>query len=215
MATTDRTGKVVYPRGAMATYDLYLYIDGVPTVDRVDAALGEFAARWDGQMGWWITEAEDRGSGVRLRLIVEPHLGELAGRLGHPAMAMVALTTDDQRSDRDFVTELNTAATLQRTLGGTLYDPQVDTLFAFADAFNDHTQQRVVEYFNQRDRFEAEIDGATATRAALAGGMWAPDDEAVDTLVAEHRPWIVAASISLALLALFVAIAVHRACGSG
>lgn len=213
MAPADRTAKVVYPRGAMATYDLYLYIDGVPTVDQVGGALGEFAVRWDGQMGWWITEAGDRGSGVRLRLIVEPHLGELAPRLDYPAMAVVALTTDDQRSDRDFVTELNTAATLQRTLGGTLYDPQVDTLFATADAFDDHTRRRVVAYFNQRDRFEAEITGATATRAALVGGGWAPDDEAVDILVAEHRPWIVAASISLALLALFVAIAVHRACG--
>ncbi len=200
----------------MATYDLYLYIDGVPTVDQVGGVLGELAARWDGQMGWWITEAEDRGSGVRVRLLVEPHLGELGGRLGHPAMAMVALTTDDQRSDRDFVTELNTAATLQQALGGTLYDPQADTLFASADAFDDHTKQRVVAYFNQRDRFEAEIDDATATRAALVGGgVWSPDDEAVDTLVAEHRPWIVAASISLALLALFVAIAVPRACGGG
>jgi len=200
----------------MATYDLYLYIDGVPTVDQVGAALGEVTARWDGQMGWWITEPSDRGSGVRLRLLVEPHLGELGERLGHPAMAMVALTTDDQRSDRDFVTELNTAATLQRTLGGTLYDPQVDGLFASADGFDDHTKGRVVEYFNERDRFEAEITSATATRAALAGDTaWAPDDEAVDALVAEHRPWIIAASISLALLALFVGIAVHRACGGG
>jgi len=198
----------------MATYDLYLYIDGVPTVDQVGAALAELPARWDGQMGWWITEPEDRGSGVRVRLIIEPHLGELGPRLGHPAMAMVALTTDDQRSDRDLVTELNTAATLQRSLGGTLYDPQADALFGGADAFDDHLQRRVVEYFNQRDRFEAEIDGAAATRTALVGdAAWAPDDEAVDALVAEHRGWIVAASLSLAFLALFVAIAVHRACG--
>lgn len=200
----------------MATYDLYLYIDGVPTVDQVGAALAEQGARWDGQMGWWVTEPTDRGSGVRLRLIVEPHLGELGPRLGHPAMAMVALTTDDQRSDRDFVTELNTAAALQRALGGTLYDPQVDALFAAADAFDDHAQRRVVEYFNQRDRFEAEIDDAAATRATLVGDTaWAPDDEAVDALVAEHRSWIVAASVSLAFLALFVAIAVHRGCGGG
>jgi len=200
----------------MATYDLYLYIDGVPTVDQVGAALGELEARWDGQMGWWISEPEDRGSGVRLRLLVEPHLGELGERLGHPAMALVALTTDDQRSDRDFVTELNTAAALQRTLGGTLYDPQVDTLFATAESFDDHAQRRVVQYFNQRDRFEQEITSAAATRATLVGdAAWAPNDEAVDTLVAEHRPWIIAASISLALLALFVGIAVHRACGGG
>jgi len=200
----------------MATYDLYLYIDGVPTVDQVGTALAALPARWDGQMGWWITEPEDRGSGVRLRLIVEPHLGELGPRLGHPAMALVALTTDDQRSDRDLVTELNTAATLQRTLGGTLYDPQADALFAAADAFDDHVQRRVVEYFNQRDRFEAEIDGAAATRTALVGGAaWTPDDEAVDALVAEHRGWIIAGSVSLAFLALFVAIAVHRACGGG
>ena len=197
----------------MAGFDLYLYIDGVPTVDQVGVALGELPARWDGQMGWWITEASDRGSGVRLRLIVEPHLGELGERLVHPALAMVALTTDDQRSDRDFVTELTAAATLQRSLGGTLYDPQADCLSAQADCFADHAQQRVVEYFNQRDRFDAEIHGATATRATLAGDAgWAPDEMAVDALVAEHRPWIVACCLSLALLALFVAIAVQRAC---
>ncbi len=198
----------------MATYDLYLYIDGVPTVDQVGAALAELPARWDGQMGWWITEVEDRGSGIRLRLLVEPHLGELGARLDHPAMAMVALTTDEQRSDRDFVGELNVAATLQRALGGTLYDPQADALFATAGDFDAHVQQRVVQYFNQRDRFEAEATSAAATRAALTGGdLWGPDEAEVEALVAEHRPWIVAAYLSLGLLALFVAIAVHRACG--
>ncbi len=198
----------------MATFDLYLYIDGVPTVDQVGAALAEFPARWDGQMGWWVTEPEDPGSGVRLRLLVEPHVGPLAGRLGHPAMAAVVMTTDAQRSDRDFVAELNLAAALQRALGGTLYDPQADALFPDPEAFERHVQQRVVQYFNQRDRFEAEVAGAAATRAALVGDdLWAPDEAELEAVVRENRPWIIAALVSLAFLTLFVAIAVHRSCG--
>jgi hypothetical protein len=196
------------------TYDLYLYIDGVPTVDQVSRVLDEFGAQWDGQMGWWITDPKDRGSGVRCGLLIEPHVQPIAGRLSHPAMAGIAISTDEARVDKDFVNQLNVAAALHRVLGGSIYDPQSDALLTTHDELSEFASTKVVQYFNQGESFQREVEAAAEKRDLLGGSaLWEPSDEEMDSIIRENRGLMVAGLISLVFLAIFVMMAIQKSCG--
>lgn len=198
----------------MNTYDLYLYIDGVPTVDQVSRVLEEFSAQWDGQMSWWVTDPKDRGSGVRCGLLIEPHMAPVAGRLSHPAMAGIAISTDEARADKDFVNQLNVAAALHRALGGSLYDPQGDALLATRNELSEFATAKVVQYFNQGESFQREVEAAADQRDLLGGNaLWKPSEEQLDSIIRENRGMMVAGLISLVFLAIFVGMAIQKSCG--
>jgi len=196
------------------SYDLYLYIDGVPTVDQTGRALEAFAPQWDGQMAWWVTDPKDRGSGVRCGLLVEPPVAPLADRLNHPAMAAVVLSTDDARTDKDFVNQLNMMGVLQRALGGSVYDPQADTVLATPEALSQFSATKVVQYFNQGESFQREVEAGAETRLLLGGdSLWEPSDEQMEEVMVENRGMMITALITLALLIVFIAMAVQKSCG--
>ena len=198
----------------MNTYDLYLYVDAVPTVDRISRILDEFGAQWDGQMGWWITDPKDRGSGVRCGLLIEPHVAPVAGRLSHPAIAGIAISTDEARTDKDFVNQLNVAAALQRDLGGSIYDPQGDAVLATRDELSEFASTKVVQYFNQGDSFQREVEAAAEKRDLLGGSsLWEPSDEEIDSVIRENRGMMVAGLVSLVFLGIFVFMAIQKSCG--
>ena len=198
----------------MHSYDLYLYIDGVPTVDQVGRAMEEFAPQWDGQMGWWVTDPKDSGSGVRCALLVEPHVAPVAGRLAHPALAGIVLSTDGARADKDFVNQLNMTGVLQRALGGSVYDPQADAVLATPEELSQFAATRVVQYFNQGESFQREVEAGAETRVLLGGdSLWERSDEELDSVIAENRGMMIAALISLVLLMVFIGMAVQKSCG--
>ena len=198
----------------MNSYDLYLYIDGVPTVDQTGRALEPFAPQWDGQMAWWVTDPKDRGSGVRCGLLVEPPVAPLAGRLTHPVMAAVVVSTDGARADKDFVNQLNMVGVLQRALGGSVYDPQADTVLATPEQLSQFGATKVVQYFNQGDSFQREVEAGAEARLLLGGdSLWEPSDEQLDEVIAENRGMMITALITLALLIVFIGMAIHKSCG--
>lgn len=198
----------------MTSYDLYLYLDGVPTVGQVGRALEEFAPQWDGQMGWWVTDPKDRGSGVRCGLLVEPPVAPLADRLTHPALAAIVLSTDGARADKDFVNQLNMAGVLQRTLGGSVYDPQADAVLATPEGLSQFAATKVVQYFNQGESFQREVEAGAEARLLLGGdSLWEPSDEQLDSVIAENRGMMITALITLAVLAVVIAMAIQKSCG--
>jgi hypothetical protein len=196
------------------SYDLYLYIDGVPTVDQVNRALEAFAPQWDGQMGWWVTDPTDRGSGVRCGLLVEPPVAPLADRLTHPAMAAVVFSTDGARADKDFVNQLNMVGCLQQALGGSVYDPQGDTVLATPEELSQFSATKVVQYFNQGESFQREVEAGAEARLLLGGdSLWEPSDAQLDEVITENRGMMITALVTVVLLMVFIGMAIQKSCG--
>jgi hypothetical protein len=164
-------------------------------------------------MGWWVADPADRGSGVRLGLLAEPHVQPILHRLPCRPAAAIAISTDGGRSDGDFVAQLNIAGSLMEGLGGTLYDPQQDAVLTDQEALSRFASTRVVQYFNQRERFDREVDAATASRDALGSDtLWEPDDRAMEEIIRENRGLMGIALGSLALLLVFIVMAVNKSC---